>query len=56
MEKKNTEIVTSSRPTHIENYKGLSDAVIIEIVHGIKEIIIELINRKHQPIAFHDER
>lgn len=24
---------------------GLSDAVIIEIVHSIKEIIVELINR-----------
>jgi hypothetical protein len=36
MENKDTEIITNSRPTHIENSKGLSDAVIIEIVHGIK--------------------
>lgn len=56
MENKTTEIVANSRPTRIENYKGLSDAVIIEIVHGIKEIILELINRKYQPIAYHDER
>lgn len=56
MEKQNTEIFTSSKPTHIESSKGLSDAVIIEIVHGIKEIFIELINRKYQTIAFHDER
>lgn len=56
MENKGTEIITNSRPTHIENSKGLSDTVIIEIVHGIKEIIVELINRKYHPRAYHDER
>ena len=45
MEKQNTEIFTRSKYTPIENSNGLSDAVIIEIVHGIKEIIIVLINR-----------
>ena len=48
MENKDTEIITNSRPTHIENSKGLSDVVIIEIIHGIKEIIVEFINRKYQ--------
>ena len=28
-----------------EKQQGLSDAVLIEIVHGIKEIIIEVITR-----------
>lgn len=28
-----------------EKSKGLSDEVIIEIVHGIKDILIELIDR-----------
>ena len=35
------------------NQNGLSDEVLIEIVHGIKDIIVELINRafprKEQP-------
>ncbi|MDP2814947.1 MAG: hypothetical protein Q8N92_10925 [Erysipelotrichaceae bacterium] len=56
MENKDTEIIANSRPTHIVNSKRLSDAVIIEIVHGIKEIIVELINRKYQPIVYHDKR
>jgi len=56
MENKNIEIDANSRPTHVENYNGVSDAVIIEIVHGIKEIIIELINRRHLLNAYHDER
>jgi len=30
-----------------EKQQGLSDAVLIEIVHGIKEIILELITRAH---------
>lgn len=30
-----------------EKQQGLSDAVFIEIVHGIKEIILELIPRAH---------
>ena len=30
-----------------ENYKSVSDTVIIEIVHAFKEIIIELINKKY---------
>lgn len=48
---KNAEHIACSRTTRIENHKGLSDAIIIEIVHSIKEIIIELIDRKYQPIA-----
>lgn len=28
-----------------DKYSGLSDEVIIEIVHGIKDILIELIDR-----------
>ena len=48
MENKDTEIIANGRPIHIEKSKGLSDAVIIEIVHGIKEIIVEFINRKYQ--------
>lgn len=51
MEAKNTEPIACSRTAHIENHKGLSDAIIIEIVHSIKEIIIEFIDRKYQPIA-----
>ena len=31
--------------------QGLSDAVIIEIVHGIKEIILELITRTYPRIS-----
>ena len=30
-----------------EKQQGLSDAVLIEIVHGIKEIILELITRAY---------
>ncbi len=36
MEVKNAEIIACSKPAQIENYKWLSDAVIIEIVHSIK--------------------
>lgn len=33
-----------------EKQQGLSDAVLIEIVHGIKEIILELITRAYPHI------
>lgn len=33
-----------------EKQQGLSDAVLIEIVHGIKEIILELITRDHPQV------
>lgn len=34
-----------------EKQQGLSDAVIIEIVRGIKEIILELITRAYPHIS-----
>lgn len=51
MDNQNIEIITSNRSAHLENHKGLSEAVIVEIVHSIKEIIIEIINRRYKTTA-----
>ncbi len=34
-----------------EKLQGLSDAVLIEIVHSLKEIILELITRAHPQVS-----
>jgi hypothetical protein len=54
MERKNFERVPGGRPAPIENCNGLSDAVIIEIIQSIKEIIIKFIDQKYQLGVYHD--
>lgn len=44
-EKRNTELM-NNKPKHPSSNKLISDEVIIEIVHAVRDIIIEFINRK----------
>ena len=47
MNKNRSELVIARVPSSVSNHRNsvLSDAVLIEIVHGAKEIIIQLIDR-----------
>ena len=56
MENRNTELSVFNGHTKVVGNSGLSEAIIIEIVHGIKEIIIEYIHRKYQPVPPCEER
>lgn len=45
-EKKSTNLIMNNRPKQLSSNKLISDEVIIEIVHALRDIIIEFINRK----------
>ena len=50
-EKKSMDLIMNNRHVQSSNNKLISDDVIIEIVHAVKDIIIEFINRKYPPSA-----
>ena len=50
MENKNTELSMIKSQTKLVGNSYLNEAIIIEIIHGIKEIVIEYIHKKYQPV------
>ncbi len=50
-EKKSIDFIMNNRPIQSSSNKLISDDVIIEIVHAVKDIIIEFINRKYPTSA-----
>lgn len=48
MNTQNKEITVDNRLSEKESHRYMSDTVLIEIVHGIKEIVLAWIDKKYQ--------